>query len=108
MIGADLSRNTINARINRIRRVFRWGVSVELIPASVIQALETVPGLQRGRSKARETDEIKPAPVADIEAALPFMSRPVAAMVRLQLLTGCRTEEILAMRGCDLIPGEPN
>jgi integrase len=36
------------------------------------------------------------------------MPRPVAAMVRLQFLTGCRTEEVLAMRGCDLTPGEPN
>src|SRR5208283_1332665 len=33
---------------------------------------------------------------------------PVAAMVQVQLLTGCRTEEVLAMRGCDLTPGEPN
>jgi integrase len=34
--------------------------------------------------------------------------KPVAAMIQLQLLTGCRTEEVLMMRGCDLIPGEPN
>jgi hypothetical protein len=48
MVAADLSRKTINARINRIRRVFRWAASVELIPVAIVQALETVPGLQRG------------------------------------------------------------
>jgi integrase len=35
------------------------------------------------------------------------MGRSVAAMVRLQLLTGCRAGEIVVMRGCDLTPGEP-
>jgi hypothetical protein len=45
MIEDALSRTTINARINRIRRVFRWGVSVELIPASVLQSKRTaLPG----------------------------------------------------------------
>ena len=108
MIEAGLSRTTINARINRIRRVFRWGVSVELIPAPVLQALETVPGLQRGRSSAKEPEGVKPVPIERVEATLPHLNRVVAAMVRIQLLTGCRAEEVMIMRGCDLTPGEPN
>jgi integrase len=106
--GAGLCRSTINARINRIRGVFRWAVGVELIPPSVLQALQAVSGLQKGRTDARQAEEIKPVPTGDIEAALPFMPRPVAAMVQLQLLTGCQTEEVPAIRGCDLISGEPN
>src|SRR5262245_32059400 len=35
MVRADLCRQTINARIHRIRRVFRWAASQELVPASV-------------------------------------------------------------------------
>src|SRR5262249_19560403 len=42
-----------------------------------------------------------------VEATLPHMPRAVAAMVRLQLLTGCRTGEILIARGCDFTIGEP-
>jgi integrase len=108
MVETGLSRTTINARINRIRRVFRWGVSVELMPAPVIQALETVLGLQRGRSSAKEPAEIKPVPIERVEATLPHLNRVVAAMVRIQFLTGCRAEEIMIMRGCDLTPGELN
>jgi integrase len=108
MVETGLSRTTVNARINRIRRVFRWGVSVELMPAPVIQALETVRGLQRGRSSAKEPAEIMPVPIERVEATLPHLNRVVAAMVRIQLLTGCRAEEIMIMRGCDLTPGEPN
>ena len=108
MIEAGLSRSTINARINRIRRAFRWAVSIELIPPAVIQALESVPGLQRGRSKAKESKGVNAVPVDDIQKTLPFLPRPVAAMVQIQLLTGCRTEEILSMRVREIVLGEPN
>src|SRR5271157_363513 len=51
---SGLCRTTINARINRIRRVFKWAVGVEIVPPSVHQALQAVPGLQKGRTDARE------------------------------------------------------
>jgi integrase len=108
MIEGGLARTTINARINRIRRIFRWAVSIELISPGVIQALGSIPGLQRGRSKAKEPRRVTPVAVGDVEKTLPFLPRPVAAMVQFQLLTGCRTEEVLSMRGDELILGEPN
>lgn len=39
MIRRGLSRKVINARINRVRRIFKWGVSKELVPALVLQSL---------------------------------------------------------------------
>lgn len=108
MIGSGLARRSINDRINRIRRMFRWATSVELVPVAVVQALETVAGLQEGRSEARESDPVGPVALNIIEATLPHLSRPVASLVRLQLLTGMRPGEACAMRGCDLKPGEPN
>src|ERR1700683_3492430 len=56
MIAAGLCRRTINTRIGRLKRVFRWGVSYEMLPASVYEALRSVPGLQRGRGEARDTE----------------------------------------------------
>jgi integrase len=107
MIRSGLASTTVNARINRIRRVFRWAASLEMIPVEVVQALETVAGLQRGRSKARDPEPVRPVPIEHVEATLPHLSRAVAAMVRVQLLTGCRAGEVMVMRGCDLEPGEP-
>lgn len=101
MIADGLSRTTINSRVNRIRRVFRWGASLELIPPEVYQALQTVPGLQRGRSEAREAEMIRPVTVDRIEAILPHLPRAVAAMVKVQLCTGMRTGEVLIMRNVD-------
>ena len=88
--------------------MFKWAVGVEMVPPSVHQALQAVPGLQKGRTDAREPEAIKPVPIERVEATLPHLNRVVAAMVRIQLLTGCRAEEVMTIRGCDLTPGEPN
>jgi hypothetical protein len=52
MIDGDLARGVINRRIDRVRRVFKWGVSEELLPIAVYEALRTVSGLRAGRSAA--------------------------------------------------------
>jgi integrase len=97
-----LSRGVINQRIGRIRRMFRWAVENELIPSSVLHGLEAVRGLERGRSAARETEPVRPAPEAFIRAVLPFLRPQVAAMVQIQLLTGMRPGEVVIIRGIDL------
>src|SRR5262245_24574717 len=81
LVTRGLSRNVINYRTNRVRRVFKWAVSFDLLPVGVYQSLQTVPGLRRGRSRAKETDPVKPVPVDHVDACLPFLPRPVAAMV---------------------------
>ena len=44
-----LARRTINMRIDVIKRVFKWGLSEELLPASVYTALASLSNLKRGR-----------------------------------------------------------
>ena len=102
MVRSGLSRSVVNYRINRVRRVFKWAASFELLPVAVCEALRTVPGLQRGRGDARETEPIRPVAEDHVEAALPFMPAPVKALVRLQHLTGCRSGEAMVMRAIDL------
>lgn len=91
------SRNTINARINRIRRCLRWCASQEMIPVSVVTALELVPGLSRGRTAARETDAVAPVALSDVMATIPHMSPTVAVMVQVQLLCGMRPQDVCRM-----------
>jgi integrase len=102
MVKAGLSRGVVNACISRIRRVFKWAASFELVPPSVHEALRTVAGLQCGRSEAREGKGVKPVQVEVVEKTLPKMPSPVAAMARLQLLTGMRVGEVMVMRAIDL------
>jgi len=67
-----------------------------------VQALETVPALQRGRCDARESDGVRPVDWKDVEATLPHLPRPVAAMVQIMRFSNCRAEDAVIMRGCDL------
>jgi integrase len=61
-----------------------------------------VRGLEAGRTEAPESKAIGPVADAIVEATLPHLTAPIAAMVRIQRLTGARPGEICSMRGCDL------
>jgi integrase len=102
MIRSGLSRAVINDRVKRVRRAFRWAASMQLIPVTVVEALDTVPSLHRGRCDAPESDGVGPVDWASVDATLPHLSRPVAAMVRLMRYSNCRAEDVVIMRACDL------
>jgi len=102
MIERGLSRGVVNQRVGRIKRMFKWGVANELVEPATLQALQAVTGLQRGRSEARETAPVRPAPEEMIEAVQPHLASPVAAMIRLQTLTGMRPGEVVILRPCDV------
>jgi integrase len=97
-----LSRRTINMRIDAIKRLFAWAAENELVPASVWHGLQAVKGLRKGRSGAPEPRKVCPVDDSHVEAALPFLSRPLRAMVELQRLTGARSGELCIMRLCDI------
>jgi len=82
----DLSRGVVNHRVNRIKRVFNWAVSEELIPPSVADGLRSVTGLRFGRTEARETEPILPVADEVVEATLPFVAPQIESMIKLQRL----------------------
>ena len=97
-----LSRGVVNQRVGRARRMFRWAVENEMVPSSVLHGLQAVKGLAKGRSPARDTEPVKPVPEAFVNAVLPYLRPQVAAMVRLQLLTGMRPGEVTVMCAGDI------
>lgn len=101
-IQRDLARSTINKQIGRILRMFRWGVSETIVKPETLTALQSVPGLKAGRSKARETERVKPVAHEDVEAIRPILNPVVMAMVDIQRLTGMRPGEVCHLRTADL------
>jgi integrase len=102
LIGAGGSRSYVNDQISIIRRCFKWGVSEELVPPSVFQAIQAVPGLRRGRTVAREAKPVLPVDDAVVEATLPHLPPVVDDVVRLLRLLGCRPGELCSMRPADV------
>jgi integrase len=102
MIAAGQARSYVNGNVDKIRQMFRWAVSEELIPESVYSALSCLTALRAGRSTAREPAPIGPVPHEHVEVILRYVTPQVAAMIQIQLLTGARPGEIVRLRGCEL------
>jgi integrase len=97
------SRRYVNKLVTTIRQVFEWGVSEELVPVQVHQALQTVRGIRKNREpRLKEPTKVLPAPDAHIQAVLRHLPGYVQAMVKLQRLTGMRPDEVTVMRPCDV------
>ena len=102
LVRGGLSRPGVNARVDRVKAMFKWAVAEELVPPAVHQGLVAVAGLQAGRTIAWEPDPVEPVDPALVEATLPHLPPIVADMVRLQLLTGMRPEEVCSIRPADV------
>jgi integrase len=98
MIRLGWTRGYINASVGCIKRMFKWGVENEIVPATVCHALQALAGLKKGRSDARETQRINPVADKHVAAVLPHLMPPVQGMVMVQRLTGMRPCEVILMR----------
>jgi integrase len=102
-VRAGFARSHINKQVGRLKRVFKWGVENELVTPSVLQGLQAIAGLKLGRSEARETAPVEPVPEALVGAVESHLSRQVWTMIQLQVITGMRSGEVTAIRGCDIL-----
>jgi integrase len=101
-IQSFICRNQVNQRTGIVRRIFKWGVSEELVPPAVLHGLQAVVGLREGRTEARETKPVEPVDDTAVEATLKHLPAVVADMVRIQRLVGCRPGEVCILRPCDV------
>lgn len=102
MCDKDWCRNVVNRRIVRIRTVWRWAELRGLVPPGSWARLRAVRPLMPSSRLARSTEPIKPCEPEDLERVAVCASPPVAAVLRLMLLTGARPSELYRMRTCDI------
>lgn len=102
LVESGLTRGGCNRRTCIVVKAFRWAASEGLVPESTWRGLAVVETLKRDRCEAIDPDPVEPVAVKRVDAALRYMPPPVAAMVRLQLLTGMRPGEACSMRRLDL------
>ena len=100
--GGRLSTTTINARIRRIRHVFKWATAREMISGGVWHALQALEPLAPGRSAAKTPKPVAPVPAVDYQATLKMLPPTLRAMVEVQYWTGARPGEVCRMRAIDV------
>ncbi len=96
------SRRYINDNTHRIRRVFQYGVGEELVCESTYRRLTAVDGLAEGKTDAVEHPPVEPVDDEIVDRTITCLSSVVAAMVRLQRLTGARPVEVCNMRPSEI------
>jgi len=93
-------RLKVNQHLSRIRRVWKWGVSRELVRPDVWTSLRAVEGLRKGEGIDRP--KVTTVPQESIDALKGVVLPPVWAMIQMQLWTAMRPGEVTAMRTCDV------
>ncbi|NLS92125.1 MAG: site-specific integrase [Planctomycetaceae bacterium] len=101
--GEPLSRKYVNALIQDLARMFKWGVSRELLPASVYDSLRAVEGIRKGKdNRLREAAPVKPVPEEHFDAVVAAACPQIATMLQVQRLAGMRPDELTIMRPRDI------
>lgn len=107
MVTSGLCRNVVNRRITRIRTMFRWAESEELVPLGTFHGLCSLRGIPKNHPTVKHTDPITPSRWEDVEKVANAAPPAVGAMLKLQWITGMRTCEVVAMRTRDIDQSNP-
>ena len=107
VVQKNKARSTAISYTAKIKQMFKWAVHEELVEPGVYERLRALPPLKKGRTKARETQKVRPVSEEHIQAVLRILPPVVADMVRVQRLVGCRPQDVVNMCPADITKGEP-
>ncbi|MDR1957867.1 MAG: tyrosine-type recombinase/integrase [Planctomycetaceae bacterium] len=107
-VRSRLSRKECNRRIQRIIRIFKWGVPRNLVTAGIVEKLQYVERIAKGKTTARETGKRQPVSDAVVDAVIPHLPRVVAAMVTIQRETGMRPGELFRLTWSQIDQSDPD
>lgn len=96
------SRGVINARIKRIRTVWRWLEEAKLVPPGSWAALKVVRPVLSNRPGARDIKRPKSAPFEHVRRIIRHLKPHSRAMLLLQWWTGMRSGEVRTIRAGDV------
>ncbi len=92
--------STIRDYVGIVKGIFRWGSKHRLVPPGTSANLDQLDTMESGEAKARKI--VGPADDERIAAILPYLSTPVAGIVRFIRHTGARPSEVMKLRPVDL------
>ncbi len=71
----DWSRNYCNSQLKRLRRLYKWAASREMVAVHVYESIRTLESLKKGRTDARENKKVVPVDIGIVEKTIPFLNR---------------------------------
>lgn len=95
-------RRTVNARIKRVRTVWRWAEEKKLVPPGAWEALRAVRPVLSNRPGARDRTRARTTTLAEVKAVSRRLTTVLRSMLLVQFWTGMRSGEIRAMSAGDV------
>lgn len=96
----------VNDLMRLVQRIFRWGVSMEMVGLATYESLKTIPPLKADEVEHQATKR-KPAKREDVEKTLNELHSVPADIVRLILFTGARPGEICSIQSSEITKDGP-
>lgn len=100
-IDRGLARSTVNLYGRKVIDLFRWAVEHEFADGATLMALKAIKPLG-GKAESKGVRKVRPVATATVLATLAACSDRLADMIRVQLLTGMRSGELLCLRFADI------
>ena len=100
--GKPLTRKTVNRYIGLIKQAFKFGTKFGFVAPNTHYALQVVDQLRKGHTTAPDNPNVKPVDPVIFEKTLPYLSKRVADMCRVQCLCAMRPQDICNIRACDI------
>ena len=97
MIELGWCRDTVNAGMSRIRRIFKHAIANELIDGSLLLRLQCVAPLLAGRTEAHDNAPRTAVDADSIAAVKKLVSTLIGDLIELQRLTGSRSGELIKL-----------
>ena len=94
LVAEGYVRTTVNKYVGFVKRMATWATDERLMSPQLKAELTAMSPLKPHRSKAREGEQIRAVPAADIEATCKWLAPSLADMVRVHRLCGARPDEI--------------
>ena len=101
-IDSGSARVYVNRLVNCTRRMFKWGVSQELVSESTWTRLKSIEALRCGQTEAPETEAVTPVAIEVVRKTAVELSPVLKSMLVVHVATGMRPSELCNMRPCDI------
>lgn len=96
------SRGVVNARIKRVRTVWRWAEEKKLVPQGTWAGLCAVKPVRANRPGAREVERARTTTMAEVKRVCRHLTPALRAALLVQFWTGMRSCEVRIMRTGDM------
>jgi integrase len=101
-VDSGKARKYVNSLVQSVWRIWRFGVSEELVSESTLARLKSLEPLREGQTTAKENEPRKPVAIEVVRRTVAKLSPVLRDMVRVHVATGMRPSELCSMRPCDI------